>query len=161
MLKPATSDDDGTPSGSQPNKKRKLEDSTLDGSLSAGSGLLNSCNSFYWFPYAGISAERFASAQPLACRELNPSLHSHGRVTSIQFSEDGSFFLTDGEKGRVLLWPTNEVINGERIAPKIHGISMETKHAQNSIECLALSPDNERIFSSGNDKNLFFHDAIT
>ena len=160
-MKPATSDDDGTPSRSQPNKKRKLEDSTLDGSLSAGiSCLPNSSNSFYWFPSAGISAKRFASAQPLACRELNPSLHSPGRVSSTQFSEDGSFFLSCGSDGRVLLWPTNEVIYGrEGIAPKIQ--EMETKHEQNSIECLALSPDNERIFSGGDDKNLFVHDAIT
>jgi WD40 repeat protein len=81
-------------------------------------------------------------------------------VNVIEFSQDGSYFASGSNDGKVLLWSTNAVTDGQEFLftgrPK-----METKHEDGTVYSLALSPDNERIFSGGYDKRLLVHDAST
>ena len=103
----------------------------------------------------GISAEVFSS-QDLHCRDLIGH-HSKKEVTVVEFSEDGSFFVSGGKDGGVLLWPTSKAIDDQWTPnPTV----MKAKHHYKVI-CLALSSDNKRIFSGGKDNLLLIHDVET
>lgn len=89
----------------------------------------------YQFPSNKISVEQLSSLQPLNCRDLNGQ-HSEQGVNVIEFSDDGSLFVSGGDDdGRVLLWPTNKAID---LKWKPQATEMETKH-EDYIWCLALS----------------------
>ena len=90
----------------------------------------------------------------LHCRDL---LAHYDAVDAIEFSDDGMFFVSGGQDRRVLLWKIDDVF-GSRKKPE--PIVMNLEH-ENSLFCLALSPDNDRIFSGGKERNVYIHDPIT
>jgi WD40 repeat protein len=68
-------------------------------------------------------------------------------------------FVSGGNDGRLLLWPTNKAVD-EKWTP--NPTEMNTKLEDSEVVlCLAASPDNKRIFSGGSDDNLTIHDANT
>ena len=86
-------------------------------------------------------------------------------MTVVEFSDDSSLFVSGGDDGRVLLWPTNKAIDLEWIPEPI---AMETVAAiaddeedKPSVLCLAVSPDNQRIFSGSDGNKLSSNDSIT
>jgi WD repeat-containing protein 22 len=90
----------------------------------------------------------------LHCRDL---LAHYGAVDAIEFSDDGMFFVSGGQDRRVLLWNISEVFSNKKIPEPI---VMAMEH-ENSLFCLAVSPDNDRIFSGGKERNVYVHDPIT
>ena len=70
-------------------------------------------NSSYKVPLIGGNcAKRLPSMQLLKCRDLIGQ-HSRRGVNAVEFSDDGSLFVSGGDDGRVLLWPTNQAIDEE------------------------------------------------
>ena len=129
------------------------------GPLAVGNSRSICSDKFYKFPSNKISAERLSSSQPLNCRGLIGH-HGDGEAKAInvlEFSNDRSLFVSGGDDGRVLLWPTSKKVD-EKWKPK--PTEMETKH-QNPIYCLAINPDNRRIFSGSRDRKLLLHDVET
>ena len=152
-----------TTKGISETKKRKLENRQSGGDgddgepLAAGNSRSDVCSdNFYKFPSNKISAERLSSSQPLNCRDL-VGQHSERGVNVVEFSDDESLFVSGGRDGRVLLWPTSEAVD-EKWDPE--PTEMKTKHDY-SIWCLAISPDNRRIFSGSGDNKLLIHDVKT
>ena len=142
-------------------KKRKLgSQSSKDGAegepLAAGNSHSICSGNVYKFPSNKISAERLSSSQLLNCKDLIGH-HGDEEINVTEFSDDGSLFVSGGGDGRVLLWPTSKAVD-EKWKPEPTAI--ETTHS-NSVYCLAISPDNRRIFSGSHDRNLLIHDAET
>jgi WD repeat-containing protein 22 len=54
-----------------------------------------------------------------------------------------------------LLWSISEAFNNQQ---KNKPITMEAEHGSN-VFCLAISQDNQRIFSGGNDLQTIIHDT--
>ena len=138
-------------------KKRKREevDGDDEGSISVFSRTIST---FYKFPSIGISAEWLSSPLQLLRTRDRRDYHVGEGVNVVEFSDDGSFFISGGDDGRVLLWPTEQAVNCDSVLVDI----MDSEHERSSVFCLAMSPDNKRIFSgSGNDKKLFVHDSNT
>ncbi|KZS20357.1 Serine/threonine-protein phosphatase [Daphnia magna] len=78
-----------------------------------------------------------------------------GCVNAVEFSEDGTIFASGGDDRRVLLWSISETLdNHSQNKP----VAMEAEHGSN-VFCLAISVDNERIFSGGNDLQTIIHDT--
>ena len=76
----------------------------------------------------------------------------------VEFSDDGSLFVSGGDDdGRVLMWPTSKAVD---LKWKPEATEMETKH-EDYIWCMAMSSDNQRIFSGGRDSKVLIHDADT
>ena len=75
-------------------------------------------------------------------------------IYSIEFSDDGTQLISAGADKTVRLWSFNQD-RGEW-----NSTAVETKH-EDTICCLAFSPDNQRIFSGGFDKKIFIHDINT
>ena len=114
-------------------------------------------NSSYKFPLiGGISVDRLSSSQPLQCRDLIGHRGGQG-VSVFEFSDDGSLFASGGDDGRVLLWPTSEALE-EEWTP--NPTAMETEHKV-ATWCLAISHDNQRLFSGGLDRKLLIHNVNT
>ena len=105
----------------------------------------------------GLSVERLSSSQPLRCRDLTGYHGDKGGVYAVEFSDDGSLFASGGYDDRVLLWSTSKSVD-EKCTP--NPTAMETKH-DSAIWCLAMSPDNERLFSGGLDGKLLVHSTNT
>ena len=86
-------------------------------------------------------------------------LHVHSDfVNVIEFSEDGSFFVSGGNDGRLLVWPENPVLHSETMFSK--PTAMEKK--QGVITSLAVDSENDCIFSGSlEDGKIFIHDART
>ena len=135
-------------------KKRKMD--PMDGGDSAGSSC--AVRSSYNFPSNNrISTEFLLFYKPLFRRDLIGH-HSHpAGVNVFEFSDDGSFFVSGGVDGRVLLWPTDKALDNQW-NPK--PTEMSTKHEE-YIACLAISPDNGRIFSGSEDRKIVIYDAKT
>jgi len=104
-----------------------------------------------------LSVERLSSSQPLRCRDLTGYHGDKGGVNAIEFSDDGSLFASGGYDGRVLLWSTSRALDG-KWTPK--PTEMETKHNR-LICCLAITPDNERLFSGGLDEQILIYNIST
>ena len=108
--------------------------------------------SFYRFPAKGISAERIASSQqpPMQSFDVKDVDSSEGIVV-LEFSDDGSFFISGSNDGDVLLWSSTSQVSGEEMATNHNG----------DVYCLAMSPDNDSIFSGGMDGQILIHDNRT
>lgn len=64
-------------------------------------------------------------------------------------------FISGSDDRRVLLWSIKEaLISGKKLAPK----QMEGEHRSN-VFCLAVSPDNSKVISGGNDHLAIIHDT--
>lgn len=141
-------------------KKRKLREVDRDDreeGLRSITSATTVNNSFYKFPSIGISAESLTfTPQPLQSRDLYGH-HSARAVTAVEFSSNGSWFVSGGNDGRVLLWPTRKALD-DQWTPK--PIEMEIEH-NDDIFCVAFSPNNDRVFSCGSDCNFLIHDANT
>ncbi len=105
----------------------------------------------------GISYERLSSAQPLHCRNI-VGHHSNKGVNAVEFSDDSNFFLSGGSDGRVLLWSTHQELAAP--SPIMVVESVKEGNEVREIVCLALSPDNGRIFNGGG-KQILIHDVAT
>ncbi|XP_050407291.2 DDB1- and CUL4-associated factor 5 [Patella vulgata] len=80
----------------------------------------------------------------------------YGCVNAIEFSNNGGEMIASGgDDRRVLLWNTQRAISNNG-SPAI----MKSEHRSN-IFSLAFDKDNEKIFSGGNDEQVFVHDAAT
>ena len=133
-------------------KKRKIGATVDEGPMAAGTSRDVSVK----FPSSAISAQLLtSSSQPLKSRDL---VGQHGglAVDAIEFSDDGSFFVSGGDDGRVLLWPTDKAID-PKWEPQPTAIN--TNHR--IVTCLAVSPDNGLILSGGFDNNLNIHNVKT
>ena len=75
-------------------------------------------------------------------------------IRAIEFSDDGTHLVSGGRDNTVRLWSHDEGRD------EWNSIEMETKHEDN-VTCLAISPDNRRIFSGGLDKKVLIHDTTT
>ncbi len=86
----------------------------------------------------------------------NLSIHK-ACVNDIQFSDDGSFIVSGGDDKRILFWPTKEAIrhNRRNVEPTELGVY------RGSILCLAVSPDNGRVFSGDDNGNVRIYDIQT
>ena len=144
------------------NKKRKLEDFTADGGfishlavtflIKAASCI--SCLQLESLLNDALLLSRWSAENYIYVVHLSYECV----ITAINLSVDGLYFVSGGDDGRVLMWPTNQVISGEAFDP--NPMEMETKHGF-EICCLALSLDNERIikllyfFTLSNRRKLF------
>ena len=96
-------------------------------------------------------------------RQLNPLLKFHcrdltgheGGVGGIEFTADGTLLASGGTDKIVRLWPIGKP-NEDAITP----IEMETKH-ESFVYCLAVTPDNLRLFSGEKNGKLLIHDVAT
>ena len=86
------------------------------------------------------------------CRNLTG--HTGG-VGGIEFSEDGTLLASGGYDKIVRLWSIGKTTGNEQRI--IDMIEMKTKH-KSDVLCLAISPDNGRLFSGGKDGKVFIHD---
>ena len=114
-------------------------------------------SSCYKFPSNWISTEHLSFfPQSLRSRDL---IGQHGgeSVNIVEFSDDGSWFVSGGDDGRVLLWLTGNALDDEWTPEPIE---IDAKH-ENDITGLAVSPYNNRIFSGGGDNKLLIHDVDT
>ena len=93
-----------------------------------------------------------SSPEPLSCK----SLIAHTKaVFDVAFSDDGSFLVSGRKDERLLLWPiSSEILEGQE-NPKPTEMELNNKHI---IHCLAVSPDNGRIFSGGFSSNVVVYD---
>jgi len=112
----------------------------------------------YKFPSAGICIDDLSSPQSFSCQDVSEDRHGGKGVQAVEFSDDGSYFVSDGDDDRVLLWPTSEITRGyetDRIS------EMKTKH-QTGIVHSAIGPDNRRIVSGCEENGeLLVHDTDT
>ena len=128
-------------------KKRKLDQPTTSGSI-------------YNFPTDRISADRLSYSQSSLDSFDLKGYHGvsvDGRCQSVvvEFSEDGSYFLSGGCDGRVLLWSAKGLLGSKR---GLWSNKISSEHGA-SVLCLAMSSDNQKIFSGGDDLKLFIHDT--
>ena len=159
---PSAAESDATErvEGPAANKKRKLFNSVAEEN-SGRSSRAAVISSYYKSPSIQISAERLSSTEPLTSRELIGH-HSNEAINAVEFSDDSSLFVSGGDDGRVLLWPTSKAVD-EKWTPR--PFVMDTVIANGditaSVYCLAVSPDNGYIFSGGQDNKLSIHDVNT
>ena len=107
---------------------------------------------------SAISVDRLSSSRPLHCRSLNHDSSTGEPATainSVEFSNDGSLFVSGGDDGSVVLWPINRDVQG-KWKPTSTTIMKPKEH--NYIVALAVSPDNQRVFSGGYGRKVFVHD---
>ena len=93
--------------------------------------------------------QQIKSLQMFRSRELTGHF---GAIYSMEFSDDGTFLVSGGDDKTVLVWSLDQ---GGWISTE-----MKAKH-ENEVMCLAISPDNRRIFSGGYDKKVLVHDTNT
>ena len=103
-----------------------------------------------------MSAKLISTGKNFLGRDLHGP-HRQLSVSTIEFSDDGLWFVSGGVDGRVLLWPTTKALEKNW---KPNPTAMETKH-KISIECLAMSHHSGRIISGGLDNKLINHDSNT
>ncbi|XP_077296815.1 DDB1- and CUL4-associated factor 5 [Arctopsyche grandis] len=103
------------------------------------------------------SGRRLLDSRLLAARSLyrRDLLCHYGCVNAIEFSAQGHLLLSGGDDRRVMLWNFDKTLM-ERSQPE----PMLTQHFSN-IFCLAITNDNLRIFSGGNDDQVIVHDTPT
>ena len=101
----------------------------------------------------------------ISSHDYKESLTIYGRrqnstfgTRTVEFSNDGSWFVSGCYDGRVLLWPTTKALDNQWTP---NPIEMKEKHDMNSVTCLAMSSDNSRILSGGLDDKILIHDITT
>ena len=77
--------------------------------------------------------------------------HTHN-IRAIEFSDDGAHLVSGGEDNTVRLWSHNQGRDGWN--------STEIETHELIVTCLAISPDNRRIFSGGY-MDVLIHDTTT
>ncbi len=109
-----------------------------------------------------LNDQRFTNTRfktgPLHSKEFKIS-HSTGMLC-MELSHVETFFITGG-KENVLKLPMSDVfgIQSELNPTLIHSTQYNTVDERNDlILCLAISPDDRRIFSSGCKKRVLVHD---
>ena len=95
--------------------------------------------------------QQIDSSQLFHYREL---LGHTDYIGTMGFSEDGTLLVSGGTDKTVRLWSLNQ---GRRVNSSC---VMETKH-ERAVSCLAMSPDNNQIFSGGFDSKIYIHDVQT
>ena len=110
---------------------------------------------------AQISAKPISNLHPLRSRDFVGQHGLNKGVNVVEFSDDSYFFISGGDDGRVLLWPTSKAAD-EKWTPE--PIAMDTvatpdKEGNNAIFCLAMSSENQSIFSGSDDTQLLIHDV--
>ncbi|XP_029972029.1 DDB1- and CUL4-associated factor 5 [Salarias fasciatus] len=115
----------------------------------------------------GFLSRRELSGQPLmkedfqrrrlaGCTSLykKDMLGHFGCVNAIEFSNNGGEWLVSGgDDRRVLLWHMEKAIHARSKPVKLKG-----EHLSN-IFCLAFDSTNKKVFSGGNDEQVFLHDV--
>ena len=97
-----------------------------------------------------------SSQQPL--RSIDVQFNTEP-IWALDFSPDGSFFVSGGDKC-VRLWITREILGCGNATP--NPIQMESEHGYGGVSCVAVSPNNRRIFRSGaRDLKILIHDSET
>ena len=138
-------------------KKRKMGGMGGIGEADGGSRIVSS---FYNFPISNneISALQLRSPQPLPSRDIIAN-NDREAVSIVEFSDDGSFFVSGEDHGRVLLWPTCKAMDDRREPVKDE---MDTTDLNGvGLLCLSMSPDNERIISGFSNRKFLIHDTKT
>jgi hypothetical protein len=51
----------------------------------------------------------------------------------------------------------NDILNGRQTAPKV----MDKKHPRGFVHCVAIAPDNSKVFSTGGAPVMYIHDTQT
>ena len=98
---------------------------------------------------ASAHHQQIESSQLFRYQELSGHTAS---IFSMEFSDDGTLLISGGGDQTVRLWSIDQDL------VEWNSTAMETKH-DNSVVCLAFSPDNQRIFSGGMDKGVLIHDT--
>ena len=78
-------------------------------------------------------------------------------MRAIEFSDDGTLLASGGEDQIVRLWPLSKAVEDGRNV-SIVPIEMEDIH-ESRVCCLALSSDNERLFSGDSLGQVLIHDV--
>ena len=81
-----------------------------------------------------------------------------GNIYTMEFSGDGRFLVSGGGDKSVRLWSLSQGTEGVDSPSKGH--QMKTKH-DNFVFCVAISSNNSRTFSGGDDSKVLIHDAKT
>jgi len=97
------------------NKKRKLFNSIAEENVGRSSRAAV-ISSYYKSPSIKISAERLSSSKPLTSYKLIGH-HGNEAINTVEFSDDSSLFVSGGDDGRVLLWPTSKAVD-EKWSPR-------------------------------------------
>ena len=79
-------------------------------------------------------------------------------IYTMEFSDDGKFLVSGGRDKSVRLWSLSQCSEGGD--SPIKGHQMRTKH-EDDVNCVAISFDNSRTFSGGDDSKVLIHDAKT
>ena len=115
-----------------------------------------------------LNDQRFAANSrfktgPLHSKEFNIS-HSTG-ILCMELSHNETFFITGGsheKKENVLKLSMRDIFGTTKTELKptdvIHYTQYNALGRFNSIDCLALSPDNGRVFSSTKGESVLVHD---
>ena len=107
---------------------------------------------------SNCSAKSKQQIQLFQSRDLLGHTNSHNQFYTMEFSGDGKFLVSGGGDKSVRLWSLSQGVEG-RDSP-IKGHEMRTKH-DDFVRCVAISSDNNRIFSGGYDSKVLIHDAKT
>ena len=113
-----------------------------------------------------LNDQRFANSRfktgPLHSKEFNISHSSF--IRCMELSHDETFFITGGDykkKENVLKLSIGDVFGSTQTELKptvIHSDKYNTEERTHLILCLAISPDDRRIFSSGCSTRVLVHD---
>ncbi|XP_069016610.1 DDB1- and CUL4-associated factor 5 [Embiotoca jacksoni] len=100
--------------------------------------------------------EEFQRRRLAGCTSLykKDMLGHFGCVNAIEFSNNGGEWLVSGgDDRRVLLWHMEKALHTRSKPVKLKG-----EHLSN-IFCLAFDSTNKKVFSGGNDEQVFLHDV--
>lgn len=103
-----------------------------------------------------LMKEDFQRRRLAGCTSLykKDMLGHFGCVNAIEFSNNGGEWLVSGgDDRRVLLWHMEKAIHSRSKPVKLKG-----EHLSN-IFCLAFDSTNKKVFSGGNDEQVFLHDV--
>ena len=94
-----------------------------------------------------------SSQDPLRCKDL---LAHADAVTAVEFSDDGSLFVSCGADNRILLWRINDCLKDDP-SNGPEPIELEKK----LVNCLAISPDSSRVFLCASNGEIIIRDIET
>ena len=107
-----------------------------------------------------FSVQRQQNLDPLQkfrCRDLTVRWSG---VRAIEFSDDGTLLASGGEDQIVRLWPLSKAVEDGRLMEDVSIVPIEMEDIHESrVCCLALSSDNEHLFSGDSLGQVFIHDV--